>query len=150
MAPGRQLKLTSRIAATAERIRQVSHFQHGCVVVNSYKRSPYVKESSDISKCWCFSRCSAPETRPTESDRDAIAESAGERVILASVYDTLERLERKGLVHIELRPADPRARRRRRRYCHQQDGSREVRAAKKALTVLWRAYRSTRDEHDHD
>jgi PadR family transcriptional regulator, regulatory protein PadR len=70
---------------------------------------------------------------------DAIAESTGKQVILASVYNTLERLEQKGLVKSTLgQPTPERGGRAKRYFSITTAGLREVRAAKKALTVLWR------------
>jgi DNA-binding PadR family transcriptional regulator len=68
-----------------------------------------------------------------------IAESAGKRVILASVYNTLERLEEKGLVTSTVgEPTSERGGRAKRYFSITTAGLREVRTAKKALTVLWR------------
>ena len=70
---------------------------------------------------------------------NAIAESTGKRVILASVYNTLERLEQKGLVTSSFgEPTAERGGRAKRYFSVTRTGLREVRAAKKALTVLWR------------
>jgi DNA-binding PadR family transcriptional regulator len=70
---------------------------------------------------------------------DAIAQSTGKQVILASVYNTLERLEQKGLVKSTLgQPTPERGGRAKRYFSITTAGMREVRAAKKALTVLWR------------
>jgi DNA-binding PadR family transcriptional regulator len=70
---------------------------------------------------------------------DAIAQSTGKQVILASVYNTLERLEQKGLVKSTLgQPTPERGGRAKRYFSITTAGLREVRAAKKALTVLWR------------
>lgn len=70
---------------------------------------------------------------------DAIAQSTGKTVILASVYNTLERLEQKGLVRSTLgQPTPERGGRAKRYFSITTPGLREVRAAKKALTVLWR------------
>jgi DNA-binding PadR family transcriptional regulator len=70
---------------------------------------------------------------------DAIAQSTGKPVILASVYNTLERLEQKGLVRSSLgQPTPERGGRAKRYFSITTAGLREVRAAKKALTVLWR------------
>ena len=69
----------------------------------------------------------------------AIAQSTGKRVILASVYNTLERLEEKGLVDSSIgQPTPERGGRAKRYFSITEAGLREVRAAKKALTVLWR------------
>ena len=70
---------------------------------------------------------------------DAITQSTGKQVILASVYNTLERLEQKGLVRSTLgEPTPERGGRAKRYFSITAAGLREVRAAKKALTVLWR------------
>jgi PadR family transcriptional regulator PadR len=70
---------------------------------------------------------------------NAIAQSTGKRVILASVYNTLERLEEKGFVSSTIgQPTPERGGRAKRYYSITTAGLREVRAAKKALTVLWR------------
>jgi PadR family transcriptional regulator PadR len=70
---------------------------------------------------------------------DAIAQSTGKQVILASVYNTLERLEEKGMVRSTLgQPTPQRGGRAKRYFSITTAGLREVRAAKKALTVLWR------------
>ena len=68
-----------------------------------------------------------------------ITESTGKRVILASVYNTLERLEEKGLVTSTVgEPTSERGGRAKRYFSITTVGLREVRTAKKALTVLWR------------
>jgi DNA-binding PadR family transcriptional regulator len=70
---------------------------------------------------------------------DAIEQSTGKPVILASVYNTLERLEQKGLVRSAMgQPTAQRGGRARRYFSVTSAGLREVAAAKKALTVLWR------------
>src|SRR5215212_4910371 len=70
---------------------------------------------------------------------DAITQSTGKPVILASVYNTLERLEQKGLVRSSVgQPTPERGGRAKRYFSITTAGLREVRAAKKALTVLWR------------
>ena len=69
----------------------------------------------------------------------AIEHSTGKPVILASVYNTLERLEQKGLVRSTVgEPTAERGGRAKRYFAITTAGLREVRAAKKALTVLWR------------
>ena len=69
----------------------------------------------------------------------AIEQSTGKRVILASVYNTLDRLEEKGLVRSTMgQPTPERGGRAKRYYSMTTTGLREVAAAKKALTVLWR------------
>jgi PadR family transcriptional regulator, regulatory protein PadR len=69
----------------------------------------------------------------------AITESTGKRVILASVYNTLERLEEKGFVRSIIgQPTAERGGRAKRYFSITTTGLREVRAAKKALTSLWR------------
>src|SRR5262245_44341957 len=69
----------------------------------------------------------------------AITQSTGKPVILASVYNTLERLEQKGLVSSTIgEPTAERGGRAKRYYSITTPGMREVRAAKKALTNLWR------------
>ena len=69
----------------------------------------------------------------------AIEDSTGKPVILASVYNTLERLEEKGLVRSRFgEPTSERGGRAKRYFAATAAGLREVRAAKKALTVLWR------------
>ena len=69
----------------------------------------------------------------------AIEHSTGKPVILASVYNTLERLEQKGLVRSTIgQPTPERGGRAERYFSMTTAGLREVRAAKKALTVLWR------------
>ena len=69
----------------------------------------------------------------------AIEHSTGKPVILASVYNTLERLEEKGLVRSTIgEPTPERGGRAKRYFSMTAAGLREVRAAKKALTVLWR------------
>ena len=69
----------------------------------------------------------------------AIEHSTGKPVILASVYNTLERLEQKGLVRSTFGdPTPERGGRAKRYFAATAAGLREVRAAKKALTVLWR------------
>ena len=69
----------------------------------------------------------------------AIEQSTGKRVILASIYNTLERLEEKGLVASRMgEPTSERGGRAKRYFAITAAGLREVRAAKKALTQLWR------------
>jgi PadR family transcriptional regulator PadR len=69
----------------------------------------------------------------------AIEHGTGKPVILASVYNTLERLEQKGLVRSTMgQPTAERGGRAKRYFAMTAAGLREVRAAKKALTVLWR------------
>jgi DNA-binding PadR family transcriptional regulator len=69
----------------------------------------------------------------------AIEEGTGKSVILASVYNTLERLEQKGLVRSAVgQPTPERGGRAKRYFAITTTGLREVRAAKKALTSLWR------------
>ena len=69
----------------------------------------------------------------------AIEESTGKRVILASVYNTLERLEEKGLIRSTVgQPTAERGGRAKRYFSVTTSGLREVRVAKKALTRLWR------------
>ena len=67
-----------------------------------------------------------------------IERSTGKPVILASVYNTLERLEEKGLIRSAVgQPTPERGGRRKRYFSMTALGLREVRAAKKALTILW-------------
>ena len=69
----------------------------------------------------------------------AIEQSTGKRVILASIYNTLERLEEKGLVASKMGlPTSERGGRAKRYFAITAAGLREVRGAKKALTQLWR------------
>jgi len=69
----------------------------------------------------------------------AIEHSTGKPVILASVYNTLERLEEKGLVRSTIgQPTPERGGRAKRYFSISTTGLREVSAAKRALTVLWR------------
>jgi PadR family transcriptional regulator PadR len=69
----------------------------------------------------------------------AIEQSTGKRVILASVYNTLERLEQKGLIRSSVgEPTAERGGRAKRYFSITAAGLREVRAAKKALTMLWK------------
>ena len=69
----------------------------------------------------------------------AIEESTGKPVILASVYNTLERLEEKGLVRSTVgQPTRARGGRAKRYFAITSAGLREVSSAKKALTILWR------------
>jgi len=69
----------------------------------------------------------------------AIEESTGKPVILASVYNTLERLEEKGLIRSTVgQPTAERGGRAKRYFSVTTSGLREVRVAKKALTRLWR------------
>ena len=69
----------------------------------------------------------------------AIEHSTGKPVILASVYNTLERLEEKGWARSTIgKPTAERGGRAKRYFSITAAGLREVRAAKKALTVLWR------------
>jgi len=66
-------------------------------------------------------------------------EDSGKRVILASVYNTLERLEEKGLIRSTIgQPTSERGGRAKRYFAITTAGRREVSAAKKALTLLWR------------
>ena len=69
----------------------------------------------------------------------AIEQSTGKPVILASIYNTLERLEEKGLVASKMgEPTSERGGRAKRYFAITAAGLRAVRAAKKALTQLWR------------
>jgi PadR family transcriptional regulator PadR len=69
----------------------------------------------------------------------AIEESTDKRVILASVYNTLERLEQKGMVRSAMgEPTRERGGRAKRYFSVTSAGRREVAGARKALTVLWR------------
>ena len=69
----------------------------------------------------------------------AIEQSTGKPVILASVYNTLERLEEKGLIRSTYgQPTAERGGRAKRYFSITTTGLREIRAAKKALTILWR------------
>ena len=69
----------------------------------------------------------------------AIESSSERRVILASVYNTLERLEEKGMVSSTIgQPTGERGGRARRYFEITAAGLREVKAAKRALTSLWR------------
>jgi PadR family transcriptional regulator PadR len=68
-----------------------------------------------------------------------IERSTGKPVIFASVYNTLERLEEKGLIRSAVgQPTPERGGRAKRYFSVTTAGSREVKAAKKALTLLWR------------
>jgi DNA-binding PadR family transcriptional regulator len=68
-----------------------------------------------------------------------IEQTTGKRVILASVYNSLERLESKGLVTSTIGdPTPERGGRAKRYFSVTSAGLSEVRAAKKALTTLWR------------
>jgi PadR family transcriptional regulator PadR len=69
----------------------------------------------------------------------AIERSTGKHVVLASVYNTLERLEEKGLVESAVgEPTPERGGRAKRYFGITPAGRREVSAARKALTLLWR------------
>ena len=69
----------------------------------------------------------------------AIEQSSGKRVILASVYNTLERLEEKGMIRSTIgQPTRERGGRAKRYFAITTAGRREVSAAKKVLTLLWR------------
>jgi PadR family transcriptional regulator PadR len=69
----------------------------------------------------------------------AIEESTGKAVILASVYNTLERLEEKGFVRSAVgQPTAERGGRAKRYFSITAAGLRDVKAAKRALTILWR------------
>jgi DNA-binding PadR family transcriptional regulator len=69
----------------------------------------------------------------------AIEQSTGKPVIVASVYNTLERLEEKGLIRSAIgQPTPERGGRAKRYFSITSAGRREVSAAKRALTLLWR------------
>lgn len=69
----------------------------------------------------------------------AIEESTGRDVSRASVYNTLDRLEGKGLLRSTVgEPTAERGGRAKRYFTVTAAGMGEVRAAKKALTALWR------------
>jgi DNA-binding PadR family transcriptional regulator len=69
----------------------------------------------------------------------AIVESTGRDVSRASVYNTLDRLEAKGLLRSTVgQPTAARGGRAKRYFLVTASGLSEVRAAKKALTTLWR------------
>jgi len=60
-------------------------------------------------------------------------------VVIASVYATLERLQERGLVRSRLGESTPERGGRAKRYFHiTADGIREVRAARRALTNMWK------------
>jgi PadR family transcriptional regulator PadR len=68
-----------------------------------------------------------------------LEQSGGKRIILASVYNTLERLEEKGMISsMRGRSTPERGGRAKRYFAITTAGRREVSAAKKVLTVLWR------------
>ena len=68
-----------------------------------------------------------------------IEQSTGKPAILASVYNTLERLEEKGLISSAVgKPTRERGGRAKRYFSITAAGLREVKAAKRALTILWR------------
>ncbi len=68
-----------------------------------------------------------------------IEQTSGKPVVLASVYNTLERLEEKGWVRSSVgEPTAERGGRAKRYFSITAAGMREVKAAKKTLTVLWR------------
>jgi DNA-binding PadR family transcriptional regulator len=70
---------------------------------------------------------------------EAIEESTGRDVLLGSVYAALERLEQKGLVTSSLgEPTAARGGRAKRYFQATSSGVREARAARRALTSLWR------------
>jgi DNA-binding PadR family transcriptional regulator len=74
----------------------------------------------------------------------AIEESSGKPVIMASLYNTLERLEEKGWVQSAMgQPTAERGGRAKRYFSVTTAGLREVRAAKKTLTHLWRGIPAT-------
>lgn len=67
-----------------------------------------------------------------------IEERSGREVALGSVYATLERLERKGLVHSDLgEPTRERGGRAKRYFRVTSKGLREVRNTQRALKKLW-------------
>jgi PadR family transcriptional regulator, regulatory protein PadR len=69
----------------------------------------------------------------------AIEQSSGKSVILASVYNTLERLEEKGMIRSTIGESTPeRGGRAKRYFAITIAGKREVRDAKRTLTLLWR------------
>jgi DNA-binding PadR family transcriptional regulator len=69
----------------------------------------------------------------------AIEESSGKPVILASVYNTLGRLEEKGLLRSTIgQPTAERGGRAKRYFSITAAGRREVSSAKRALTLLWK------------
>jgi DNA-binding PadR family transcriptional regulator len=69
----------------------------------------------------------------------AIEQGTGRPVVLASVYNTLDRLEEKGLVRSTVgQPTPERGGRAKRYFSITTAGLREVSAAKRALTTLWR------------
>jgi PadR family transcriptional regulator, regulatory protein PadR len=72
----------------------------------------------------------------------AIEQTSGRRVALGSVYATLERLQRKGLVHSELgEPTPERGGRAKRYFRATAKGLREVRETQTALKSFWRGLR---------
>lgn|SRR5690349_14681396 len=74
----------------------------------------------------------------------AIEQSSGKAVIMASVYNTLERLEEKGWVRSAMgQPTAERGGRAKRYFSVTTAGLREVRAAKRTLTQLWRGLPAT-------
>ena len=76
---------------------------------------------------------------PADQMLAELVRGSGKPVILASVYNTLERLEEKRLVESTIgQPTAERGGRAKRYFSITTAGLREVRAAKKALTILWR------------
>jgi DNA-binding PadR family transcriptional regulator len=69
----------------------------------------------------------------------SLEETTGKQVSLASVYNTLERLEEKGMLRSELgEPTAERGGRAKRYFTVTTSGMSAVREAKRALTALWR------------
>ena len=68
----------------------------------------------------------------------AIEQSSGKRVILASVYNTLERLEEKGLIRSTIgQPTRERGGRAKRYFRVTESGLQAVRETQRALVSLW-------------
>jgi DNA-binding PadR family transcriptional regulator len=69
----------------------------------------------------------------------AIEDSSGRPVVRASVYNTLERLEEKGMIRSSMGESTPaRGGRAKRYFSVTAAGRREVTAARRTLTQLWR------------
>ena len=69
----------------------------------------------------------------------AIEQTTGKRVVIASVYNTLERLEQKGLVESAVGDPTPERGGRAKRYFQiTAKGVKEVRDAQRMLTNMWR------------
>ena len=146
------VKLTSRMAGSPNRTSSVPRLEHGLHCGNLVVKGDHMSRESlgHFELLVILALIRQGDEAYGVPIAQAIAQSTGKQVILASVYNTLERLEQKGMVRSTWGEPTAGARRPRQTvFSITTAGMREVRAAKKALTLSGAAYPSTKDEHGH-